>query len=95
MDVATCLHCSEEVTTDSDFCPYCGTLFVEGKDVFCDEHSKKSALGVCIICQKLVCDECSDSPSSRSFTSGEFFFRVSFPRSYFVLVKILDKNFRE
>jgi hypothetical protein len=67
MDVFPCSHCSEEVTIDSDFCPHCGTLFVDGKDVFCDEHPKKSALGVCIICQKLVCDECGVEIHGRNF----------------------------
>jgi hypothetical protein len=66
-DFITCHKCSDEVTADSDFCPHCGTLFVDGKDVFCDEHSKKSALGVCIICQKLVCDECGDKVHGRIF----------------------------
>lgn len=66
-DITTCSKCNEEVTSDSDFCPHCGTLFVDGKDVFCDEHPEKSALGVCIICQKLACDECSVEVHERSF----------------------------
>jgi hypothetical protein len=69
-DLITCPYCSEEVTADSDFCPHCGTLFVDGKDVMCDEHPAKSALGVCIICRKLVCDECGMETGRRFFCSA-------------------------
>jgi RNA polymerase subunit RPABC4/transcription elongation factor Spt4 len=66
-DITTCSKCNEEVTADSDFCPHCGTLFITVKNVFCDEHPTKSALGVCIICQKLVCDKCGDKVHGRIF----------------------------
>jgi hypothetical protein len=61
-----CSSCSEEITEDSDFCPHCGTLFVDRNDVVCDEHPEKSAQGVCIICRRLVCNECSVEKGRRT-----------------------------
>jgi len=69
-DLIKCYYCGEEITDDSDFCPHCGTLFVDGKDIFCDEHPQKSALGVCVICQKLICDECGVEIHRRNFCMG-------------------------
>jgi hypothetical protein len=66
-DQTTCSNCNEEVTVDSDFCPHCGMLFKETENVFCDEHQKNPAQGVCIICQRLVCQECGVSSAGRIF----------------------------
>lgn len=62
-----CNRCAEEVTADSDFCPHCGVLFVEAGDVFCDEHTQKSAKCICIICRKLCCEECGVKIGGRNF----------------------------
>lgn len=53
-----CGQCGEEVTPDSDFCPHCGALFAGSSDELCETHSGRMATGVCVICRKLVCDEC-------------------------------------
>ena len=66
-EMIKCQYCGEEVTDDSDFCPHCGNLFIEGKLVFCDEHPKKSAIAVCIICRKLICDECGVEVHGRNY----------------------------
>ncbi|MBI5464770.1 MAG: DUF2007 domain-containing protein [Ignavibacteriales bacterium] len=63
----SCPHCSEEVTADSDFCPHCGVLFAGAGPVACEEHAGKRAVGVCIMCHRLVCDECSTATMSRRF----------------------------
>lgn len=57
-DLISCSYCSEEITADSDFCPHCGVLFVEAGEVFCDEHAEEPAVGVCIICRKVLCNDC-------------------------------------
>jgi hypothetical protein len=62
-----CSYCGEEITEDSDFCPHCGTLFTEAGEVYCDEHSQKLAIRVCIICRKVCCEECGVKVSGRSF----------------------------
>jgi hypothetical protein len=64
-----CSYCGEEITGDSDFCPHCGTLLVDGKNIFCNEHPNISASGVCIICQTPVCLECCAVIHGRKFCS--------------------------
>lgn len=55
MDV--CDKCGAEIGIDSDFCPFCGTLYAE--DHFsCTHHPISVASGVCIICHKLFCKDC-------------------------------------
>ena len=51
-----CTNCSFEADDDSDYCPRCGTLFIE--NIKCETHSKDKAEGVCVICGKPFCDKC-------------------------------------
>ena len=53
---AYCDNCELEVDEDSDFCPRCGTLFVEG--VKCTNHPSRDADYVCVICSEPFCKEC-------------------------------------
>ena len=62
-----CASCNDEITEDSDFCPHCGALFTEAANVLCDEHQDNPAQGVCIICQRLVCEKCGVKVSGRIF----------------------------
>lgn len=64
---SNCSHCGEEVTEDSDFCPHCGVLFPVAEHTFCDTHQTNHATGVCIICRKLVCAQCSIIVRGRAF----------------------------
>ena len=66
-DLIQCPSCTEEVTADSDFCPHCGILFDRGVDVFCETHPENTSSGVCIICRKVVCKECSKVVRGRQF----------------------------
>lgn len=51
-----CNTCNFEIETDSDFCPRCGTIFIE--DVKCENHPDIEAEGVCVICTKPCCKNC-------------------------------------
>jgi len=62
-----CGSCGEEVTSDSDFCPHCGVIFEAAGSVRCDAHPGRAAGGICIICRKLVCDECGVRGHGRTF----------------------------
>ncbi len=66
-DYNRCPRCDGEVTVDSDFCPHCGVLYSEAKDVFCDTHQGEAATGVCIICRKVVCRKCAKKHDGRTF----------------------------
>ncbi len=52
----TCSRCNYPVKEDDDFCPECGTLFLE--DVNCTNHKRIPAEGVCIICCEPFCKDC-------------------------------------
>ena len=51
-----CAFCENEISEDLDFCPYCGSLFIE--DVKCINHTNTEANGVCLICEEPYCKEC-------------------------------------
>lgn len=56
MEKTICSYCDNEVSEDLDFCPYCGSLFLE--DVKCINHSEVEAEGVCLICEDPYCKSC-------------------------------------
>jgi hypothetical protein len=58
MDTDKCGNCEQEVTTDSDFCPHCGVFFESSPAVACAADGDREADGVCVICQKFVCERC-------------------------------------
>lgn len=51
-----CKRCENEIEESSEFCNYCGALFLE--NTTCEVHSDKEAKGVCIICQLPYCENC-------------------------------------
>lgn len=71
----TCSNCEGEVTADSDFCPHCGYLLAD-QTLRCETHANNEAGGVCIICQKLVCEQCSEESDRRVFCLDHLDVRV-------------------
>jgi hypothetical protein len=61
---ATCENCGNEISDDSEFCSYCGALFLDNTN--CDKHESRDAEGVCIICRLPYCTECG------SFVNKQF-----------------------
>ena len=61
-----CSNCQGEVTADSEYCPHCGYLLTD-EEFSCEQHPHRGAGGVCIICQRLVCDMCSEESDHRVF----------------------------
>ncbi len=62
-----CPNCFGEVTPDSDFCPHCGLIFEEAGEVLCDTDPGQKAMGICIICRKVVCEKCGVGVNGRCF----------------------------
>jgi RNA polymerase subunit RPABC4/transcription elongation factor Spt4 len=62
-----CPACSEEITDDSDYCPHCGIIIQAAEDTLCEQHPLRPASGVCIICHKVMCTECSVMNLNRIF----------------------------
>lgn len=61
-----CSNCQGEVTEDSEYCPHCGYLLTE-ELLTCEQHSENEASGVCIICRRTVCEQCSEESDHRVF----------------------------
>ncbi len=53
---SVCSYCNHPVKNDYDFCPECGTLFLD--ELTCTNHKNTPAEGVCIICMEPFCKEC-------------------------------------
>lgn len=51
-----CENCDLEIEETPEFCPRCGTLFIE--ETVCDNHPGVEAVGVCVICSLPFCDKC-------------------------------------
>lgn len=54
-----CDNCDFQADDDSDYCPRCGTLFIE--NINCENHKKNEAKGVCVICGNPYCIHCGHS----------------------------------
>lgn len=53
-----CGNCFESVTAESEFCVHCGVLLSED-DFFCERHLESKAIAVCVICRRLMCENCA------------------------------------
>ena len=51
-----CDNCELGIKEDSEYCPRCGTLFING--TYCENHPKVEAGGVCVICSLPFCERC-------------------------------------
>ncbi|MBI9072748.1 MAG: hypothetical protein JEY94_14195 [Melioribacteraceae bacterium] len=58
----TCEKCDFELDEKSEYCPNCGSLFVEKT---CANHSDKEAEGTCIICAKEFCPDCGQDVNDK------------------------------
>lgn len=74
MDV--CDECGADIGLDSDYCPFCGTLFAEDQ-YSCTKHPIAVSTGVCVICQGLYCDECLTKKNGKLLCSDHKDIEVS------------------
>jgi hypothetical protein len=61
-----CVNCSEPVTSESDFCVHCGVVFSED-DFLCEKHPGAKAVAVCVICRRLMCEDCVRKKAGKMF----------------------------
>jgi hypothetical protein len=71
-----CDNCSGEVDLDSDYCPQCGTLYAEDQ-YSCTNHPTGIATGVCVVCQKLFCNECLSEKKKRLYCTDHVHIEAS------------------
>ena len=55
-ELLTCGDCKNEIASGDDFCPNCGSPFIE--NLKCSNHPEIEASGVCIICCLPFCRKC-------------------------------------
>lgn len=55
----TCAHCHGSNTETALFCAACGNALRVHDMVECENHSGTNAIGICVVCGKPVCDDCS------------------------------------
>lgn len=56
----TCESCDGVVRNDDYFCHHCGIILEPGEgEIECEEHQKRDAIGVCVVCGKPVCVDCA------------------------------------
>jgi hypothetical protein len=57
-DPIVCDRCGEEIEEGGAFCAACGTVAAPG--ISCATHEDREAIGACVVCGRVVCDECVD-----------------------------------
>ena len=70
-----CENCDEPITAETTYCPHCGVLLgwsAEGdRRIACDTHRENDAVGRCVICKKIVCEECAVRKRGKYFCSND------------------------
>lgn len=66
--IKNCKTCDSELLYESDYCPSCGTIFIDHLN--CTHHADEDAEAVCVICQKAFCNECGNDVNGRFFCAN-------------------------
>ena len=74
-----CPSCEERIEGEIIFCPHCG-IYLEESDKTappaCEKHPENAAAGMCVICGKAVCTECSNREEGRIFCDDDSHIRI-------------------
>jgi hypothetical protein len=65
-ETVRCPRCATEYVGRG--CPACGAL---AERIPCDVHGDRAAAGRCVVCGRLVCDECEGAEQQRAFLCAE------------------------
>lgn len=65
-----CAHCSAANSNEALFCFACGRSLRSNDEVECENHSGTIATGICVVCRKPVCDDCSVTTEEKIFCEG-------------------------
>lgn len=64
----TCGNCDGIVKSDELFCSSCGIVLEAGEgEIDCEEHQKRPAVGMCVVCGKPVCEDCARKKKNAVF----------------------------
>jgi hypothetical protein len=77
-----CSNCEESIAAEATFCPHCGVFLdwtAEAEnEVTCDTHRGTEATGRCVICKKVVCEECAVVKRGKYFCSNDKHVEMAF-----------------
>jgi hypothetical protein len=73
-EIFECPDCKNKVEKDDEFCPNCGTLFID--DVKCSNHPDSEADGVCIICCLPFCSLCGSENNKHFLCTAHFNYEI-------------------
>ena len=65
-----CVHCAAANSNEALFCFACGRSLRSNDEVECENHTGTIATGVCAVCRKPVCDDCSVTFESKVYCEG-------------------------
>ena len=70
-DQTKCSFCSEQLPQNACICLSCGRFDRSLPEVVnCENHSDEEAIGICVLCGKPVCGDCSLTVPARQSRSG-------------------------
>jgi hypothetical protein len=77
-----CDNCEEPITAEATFCSHCGVFLgwsgEGGKEIACDTHRENQAVGRCVICKKVVCEDCAVQKRGKYFCSNDKHVEMAF-----------------
>jgi hypothetical protein len=66
-----CIYCGVEIEAVDIYCKNCGKIFLtkieDDDEIECENHFERSAIGVCVVCGKPICEECSNEDDGKIF----------------------------
>jgi hypothetical protein len=66
---AACNHCGEPLNVMLLFCEHCGAVQANSVDFECETHTDRSAIGMCVVCYKTVCEVCQTTSGKKFLCS--------------------------
>ena len=64
----TCENCDAKVAPGDFFCYNCGIILEPGEgEIQCEDHPKREAIGICVVCGKPVCGDCARKKGNSVF----------------------------
>ena len=62
-----CKRCKTAGAKDVLFCRNCGIPFHGNVGIECENHPDRDASGICVVCGKPVCDDCTTTKEGKSY----------------------------
>ncbi len=67
----TCSHCGEPLNATLPFCKHCGMIHANNTEYECETHADRSAIGMCMVCYKPLCEVCKTIKGMKLFCGNQ------------------------